>query len=60
MRSRCQKFVSLMLTFAAVRPVMAHDWLFAAMTDQSPGSGEWKLIVRAMRKIERQGVFAHA
>lgn len=56
MRSRCQKFVELMSNFAAVDPAGAHACLFVAMTKQSPVSRRWRLIVDAMRKIERRGV----
>jgi len=56
MRSRCQKFVSLMLNFARVRPLAAHTILYAAMIEQDPTSREWLLIVRAMRQVEQQGM----
>lgn len=54
MRSRCEKFVDLMLNFARVNPDGAYDCLFAVMTDTDPRSRDWLLIVRAMRQVERQ------
>ncbi len=60
MRTRCEKFVDLMLNFATVRPEAAHAVLYAAMVNQDPTSLAWKRIVRAMRQIEQQGASAHA
>lgn len=54
MRSRCQKFVRLIMNLATVRPEAAHAILYAAMIEQDPTSCEWLQIVRAMRRVERQ------